>query len=79
MEERNDDITQTARGALEARRFSYPTLEALRVQRHAYLASAGEAAAIYDKLCDELIVAKQSLSDRAKVLGPGGQSPSLDG
>ena len=68
MEERNDDIAQTAREAIEARRFSDPTLEALRVQRDAYAASGGEAAAIYDKLRDELVVAKQRLSDREKVL-----------
>jgi Replication protein C C-terminal region len=40
MEERNDDIAQTAREAVEARRFSDPTLEALRVQRDAYAAIA---------------------------------------
>jgi hypothetical protein len=39
-----------------------PTLEALRVQRDAYAASGGEAAVIYDKLRDELVVAKQRLS-----------------
>jgi hypothetical protein len=39
-----------------------PTLEALRVQRDAYAASGGEAAVIYDKLRDELLVAKQRLS-----------------
>ena len=39
-----------------------PTLEALRVQRDAYAASRGEAAVIYDKLRDELVVAKQRLS-----------------
>jgi hypothetical protein len=68
MEERDDDTAQTAREAIEARRFSDPTLEALRVQRDAYAASGGEAAVIYDKLRDELVVAKQRLSDHEKVL-----------
>ena len=45
-----------------------PTLEALRVQRNAYAASGGEAAVSYDKLRDELVVAKQRLSDQEKVL-----------
>ena len=43
-----------------------PTLEALRVQRDAYAASGGQAAVIYDKLRDELAVAKQRLSDQEK-------------
>jgi hypothetical protein len=47
-----------------------PTLEALRIQREAYAASGGEAAVIYDKLRDELVVAKQRLSDQEKVLAP---------
>jgi hypothetical protein len=51
---KDDDTAQTAREAIEARRFSDPTLEALRVQRDAYAASGGEAAVIYDKLRDEL-------------------------
>jgi SEC-C motif len=71
MEERNDDIAQTARETIEARRFSDLTLEALRVQRDAYAASGGEAAVIYKKLRDELVVAKQRLSDREKVLATG--------
>ena len=50
MEKRNDDIAQSAREAAEASRIFDPTLEALRVQRHACLASGGETAAIYDKL-----------------------------
>ena len=66
MEERDDDTAQTAREAIEARRFSDPTLEALRVQRDAYAASGGEAAVIYDKLRDELVVAKQRLSATAR-------------
>ena len=66
MEERDDDTAQTAREAKEARRFSDPTLEALRVQRDAYAASEGEAAVIYDKLRDELVVAKQRLSATAR-------------
>ena len=45
-----------------------PTLEALRVQRDAYAASGGEAAAIYDKLRDELVLARQHLSDQEKWL-----------
>jgi hypothetical protein len=63
MEERDDDTAQ-----IEARRFSDPTLEALRVQRDAYAASEGGAAVIYDKLRDEIVVAKQHLSDQEKVL-----------
>jgi hypothetical protein len=45
-----------------------PTLEALRVQRDAYTASGGEAAVVYDKLREELVVAKQRLSDQEKWL-----------
>jgi len=45
-----------------------PTLEALRIQRDAYTASGGEAAVIYDKLREELVVAKQRLSDQEKWL-----------
>jgi hypothetical protein len=45
-----------------------PTLEALRVQRDAYAASGGEAAIIYDKLRDELVLARQHLSDQEKWL-----------
>ena len=45
-----------------------PTLESLRVQRGAYAASGGEAAVIYDKLRDELAVAKQRLSDQEEML-----------
>jgi hypothetical protein len=66
MEERDGDTAQTAREAIETRRFSDPTLEALRVQRDAYAASGGEAAVIYDKLRDELVVAKQRLSATAR-------------
>ena len=50
---------------------AFPTdlaLEALRIQRDAYAASGGEAAVSYDKLRDELVVAKQRLSDQEKVL-----------
>jgi hypothetical protein len=43
-----------------------PTLEALRIQRNAYAASGGEAAVIYDKLRDELVFARQRLSDQKK-------------
>ena len=45
-----------------------PTLEALRVQRNAYAASGGEATVIYDKLRDELVLARQRLSDQGKGL-----------
>jgi hypothetical protein len=45
-----------------------PTLEALRVQRDAYAASGGQAAVIYDKLRNELAVAKQRLSDQEEML-----------
>ena len=45
-----------------------PTLEALRVQRNAYAASGGEATVIYDKLRDELVLARQRLSDQEKGL-----------
>jgi hypothetical protein len=45
-----------------------PTLEALRIQRDAYTTSGGEGAAVYDKLRDELVVARQRLSDQEKVL-----------
>ena len=45
-----------------------PTLEALRIQRDAYTASGGEAAVIYDKLRDELVLARQCLSDQEKEL-----------
>ena len=46
----------------------YPTLEALRVRRDAYAASGGEAAVIYDKLRDELVLARQRFSDQEKQL-----------
>jgi hypothetical protein len=45
-----------------------PTIEALRIQRDTYMASEGEAAVVYDKLRDELVVAKQRLSDQEKGL-----------
>jgi hypothetical protein len=45
-----------------------PTLEALRVRRDAYAASGGEAAVIYDKLRDELVLARQRFSDQEKQL-----------
>jgi hypothetical protein len=45
-----------------------PTLEALRVQRDTYAASGGQAAVSYDKLRDELAVAKQRLSDQEEML-----------
>jgi hypothetical protein len=45
-----------------------PTLEALRIQREAYAASGGEAAVTYDKLGDELVLARQRLSDQEKWL-----------
>ena len=45
-----------------------PTLEALRIQREAYAASGGEAAVTYDKLGDELVLARQRLSDQEKGL-----------
>jgi hypothetical protein len=76
MEERNDDIAQTAREAVEASRISDPTLEALRVRRHACLASGGETAAIYDKLRDELVLARQRFSDQEKELATA-RVPSL--
>jgi hypothetical protein len=44
------------------------TLEALRVQRDSYAASGGQAAVIYDKLRDELAVAKQRLPDQEEML-----------
>ena len=44
------------------------TLEALRVRRDAYAASGGEAAVTYDKLGDELVLARQRLSDQEKWL-----------
>ena len=50
---------------------AFPTdlaLEALRVQRNAYAASGGEATVIYDKLRDELVLARQRLSDQEKGL-----------
>jgi hypothetical protein len=47
-----------------------PTLEALRIERDAYAASEGEATVVYDKLRDELVVAKQRLSDQEKVFAP---------
>jgi hypothetical protein len=43
-----------------------PTIEALRIQRDAYTAFEGEAAVIYDNLRNELVVAKQRLSDQEK-------------
>jgi hypothetical protein len=45
-----------------------PTLEALRVRRDAYAASGGEAAVIYDKLRDELVLARQRFSDQEEQL-----------
>jgi len=45
-----------------------PTLEALRIQREAYAASGGEAAVTYDKLRDELVLARQRFSDQEKEL-----------
>ena len=45
-----------------------PTLEALRVRRDAYAASGGEAAVTYDKLRDELVLARQRFSDQEKWL-----------
>jgi hypothetical protein len=47
-----------------------PTLEALHIQRDADAASGEEAAVVYDKLRDELVVAKQRLSDQEKMLAP---------
>ena len=44
------------------------TLEALRVRRDAYAASGGEAAVTYDKLRDELVLARQRFSDQEKQL-----------
>jgi hypothetical protein len=38
----------------------------LRIQPDAYAASGGEAAVIYDKLRDELVLARQRLSDQEK-------------
>jgi hypothetical protein len=78
MEERDDDTAQTAREAKEARRFSDPTLEALRVQREAYAASGGQAAVIYDKLRDELAVAKRRLSATARGVEAGLDDKKLD-
>ena len=45
-----------------------PTIEALRIQRDAYTASRGQAAVIYENLRDELVVAKQRLSDQEEML-----------
>jgi hypothetical protein len=45
-----------------------PTLEALRVQRDSHAASEGEAAVIYDKLRDELVLARRRFSDQGKQL-----------
>ena len=45
--------------------YAFPTnlaLKALRIQRDAYAATGEEAAVIYDKSRDELVVAKQRLS-----------------
>ena len=44
------------------------TLEALRVRRDAYAASGGEAAVTYDKLRDELVLARQRFSDQEEQL-----------
>ena len=44
------------------------TLEALRVRRDAYAATGGEAAVTYDKLRDELVLARQRFSDQEKQL-----------
>ena len=52
-----------------------PTLEALRVRRDAYAASGGEAAVIYDKLRDELVLARQYLSDQEKWLATARLDP----
>jgi hypothetical protein len=78
MEEWDDDTAETAREAIEVRRFSDPTLEALRVQRDAYAASGGEAAVIYDKLRDELVVAQQRLSATARGVEAGLDDKKLD-
>ena len=51
--------------------YAFPTnlaLKALRIQRDAYAAFGGEAAVIYDKLRDELVLARQRLSDQDKEL-----------
>jgi len=51
--------------------YAFPTnlaLKALRIQRDAYAAFGGEAAVIYDKLRDELVLARQRLSDQEKGL-----------
>jgi hypothetical protein len=74
MEERDDDTAQTAREAIETRRFSDPTLEALRVQRDAYAASGGQAAVTNDKLRDELVAAKQRHRS-----GEGARAPRATG
>ena len=50
-----------------------PTLEALRVRRDAYAASGGEAAVIYDKLRDELVLARQRFCLRATMELPQGR------
>jgi hypothetical protein len=54
-----------------------PTLEALRVQRDAYVTSGEEAAVIYDKLRDELVLTRQRFPIRrssspppASIYGP---------
>jgi hypothetical protein len=50
---------------------AFPTdleLKAWRIQRDAYAAFGGEAAVIYDKLRDELVLARQRLSDQEKGL-----------
>ena len=51
--------------------YAFPTnlaLKALHIQRDAYAAFGGEAAVIYDKLRDELVLARQRLSDQEKGL-----------
>jgi hypothetical protein len=78
MEERDGDTAETAREATEVRHFFDPTLEALRVQRDAYAASGGEAAVIYDKLRDELIVAQQRLSATVRGVEAGLDDKKLD-
>jgi hypothetical protein len=52
-----------------------PTLEAIRIQRDAYVASGGQAAVIYDTLRDELAATKRRLSDQEEMLRAAKRDP----